>query len=178
MNFQDGLDILLDVAKHVKAMGRHDVHFTCVGKGPELKTLKRMVVDMGLEDTVEFTGRISDQELLEILSTADVCVNPDRPTEMNDVSTMIKIMEYMALGKPIVQFDLKEGRFSAQGASLYASKQDGAKDFAQKIIWLLDRPEERRKMGEIGRKRVHEELAWQYSVPKLLAAYHEALRGS
>jgi glycosyltransferase involved in cell wall biosynthesis len=175
MNFQDGLDILLRVAKHVKTMGRQDVHFTCVGKGPELKALRRMVVDMGLEGTVEFTGRISDQELLEILCTADVCVNPDRPTEMNDLSTMIKIMEYMALGKPIVQFDLKEGRFSAQGASLYASKQEGAKDFAEKIVWLLDRPEERRRMGEIGRKRVHLELAWQYSAPKLLAAYREVL---
>ena len=175
MNFQDGLDILLDVAKHVKAMGRYDVHFTCIGRGPELKTLRHMVQRMGLEDTVEFTGRVSDKELIEILSTADVCVNPDRPTEMNDISTMIKIMEYMALGKPIVQFDLKEGRFSAQEASLYASKQEGAKDFADKIIWLLDRPEERRKMGEVGRKRVDEELAWQYSVPKLLAAYQEAL---
>jgi glycosyltransferase involved in cell wall biosynthesis len=132
---------------------------------------------MGLEDTVEFTGRISDQDLIEILSTADVCVNPDRPSEMNDISTMIKIMEYMALGKPIVQFDLKEGRFSAQDASLYASKQVGARDFAEKIIWLLDRPEERRKMGEFGRKRIEEELAWRYSVPKLLAAYQEALRG-
>jgi glycosyltransferase involved in cell wall biosynthesis len=175
MNFQDGLDILLEVAKHVKAMGRHDVHFTCVGKGPELKTLRRMVLDMGLEDTVEFTGRISDQELVETLSTADVCVNPDRPSKMNDVSTMIKIMEYMALGKPIVQFDLKEGRFSAQEASLYASKQEGAKDFAKKIVWLLDRPEERRRMGEIGRTRIHKELAWQYSVPRLLAAYDDTL---
>ncbi len=176
MNFQDGLDILLDVAKHVKAMGRHDVHFACVGRGPELKKLQRMVQQMGLEDTVEFTGRVSDQELIEILSTADVCVNPDRPSEMNDISTMIKIMEYMALGKPIVQFDLKEGRFSAQKASLYASKQEGARDFAEKIIWLLDRHEERRRMGEIGRKRIEEELAWKYSVPELLAAYQEALR--
>lgn len=175
MNFQDGLDILLEVAKHVKSMGRCDVRFTCVGKGPELKTLRQMVADMGLEDTVEFTGRISDQELIEILSTADVCVNPDRPTEMNDVSTMIKIMEYMALGKPIVQFDLKEGKFSAQGASLYAKKEGGTREFAEKIIWLLDRPEERRKMGEIGMKRVHEELAWQYSVPKLIGAYQRAL---
>jgi glycosyltransferase involved in cell wall biosynthesis len=175
MNFQDGLDILLDVAKHLKAMGRDDVHFTCVGGGPELKKLRQMVRELGLEDTVEFTGRVSDQELLEILSTADVCVNPDRPTEMNDISTMIKIMEYMALGKPIVQFDLKEGRFSALEASLYASKQEGARDFAQKIIWLLDRPGERRKMGEFGRKRIEEELAWNYSVPSLLAAYREAM---
>jgi glycosyltransferase involved in cell wall biosynthesis len=177
MNFQDGLDILLDVAKHVKAIGRHDVHFTCVGRGPELKKLQQMVQQMGLEDTVDFAGRVSDQDLIEILSTADVCVNPDRPSEMNDLSTMIKIMEYMAIGKPIVQFDMKEGRFSAQEASLYASKQEGAADFAEKIIWLLDKPEERRKMGEFGRKRIEEELAWRYSVPKLLAAYQEALGG-
>lgn len=175
MNFQDGLDILLGVAKHVKDMGRCDVHFTCVGRGPELKKLQQMVQQMGLEDTVDFTGRVSDQDLIEILSTADVCVNPDRPSEMNDISTMIKIMEYMALGKPIVQFDSKEGKFSAQEASLYASKQDGAADFADKIIWLLDRPEKRMEMGEFGRKRIEEELAWEYSVPKLLAAYREAL---
>jgi glycosyltransferase involved in cell wall biosynthesis len=175
MGVQDGLDILLDIAQQVKGSGRSDVLFTCVGGGTELNKLKKMVEDKDLVDTVHFTGRVSDEDLLEILSTADVCVNPDRPSEMNDISTMIKIMEYMALGKPIVQFDAKEGRFSAQEASLYASKDDRVADFAAKIIWLLDRPEERKKMGELGRKRVEEQLAWEYSVPKLLAAYREAL---
>ena len=178
MNFQDGLDLLLGVAKCVKDNGRQDVHFTCVGRGPELQKLREMTQQMGLADTVTFTGRVSDEELLEILSTADVCANPDRPSEMNDMSTMIKIMEYMALGKPIVQFESKEGRFSAQEASLYASKQGGIEEFASKIVWLLDRPEERRKMGEFGRKRVEEQLAWEYSVPKLVAAYQKALDGS
>jgi len=177
MSIQDGLDILLDVAQHVKNSGRCDVFFMCVGGGTELNKLKEMVEDRDLLDTVHFTGRVSDEDLLEILSTADVCVNPDRPSEMNDISTMIKIMEYMALGKPIVQFDSKEGRFSAQEASLYAGKDDGVADFAAKIIWLLDRPEERKKMGEFGRKRIEEELAWEYSVPELLAAYREALHG-
>jgi glycosyltransferase involved in cell wall biosynthesis len=124
---------------------------------------------------VTFTGRIPDQELLEILSTADVCVNPDKPCEMNNISTMIKIMEYMALCKPVVQFDLKEGRFSAAEASLYADPQGGARDFAARILWLLDHPEERKRMGEIGRKRVEQELAWKFSVPHLLAAYDRAL---
>lgn len=177
MNFQDGLDLLLGVAKCVRDTGRQDVHFTCVGRGPELQKLREMTHQMGLGGTVTFTGRVSDEELLEILSTADVCVNPDRPSEMNDMSTMIKIMEYMALGKPIVQFDSKEGRFSAQEASLYASKQGGIEEFAAKIIWLLDRPEERKKMGEFGRMRIEDELAWEYSVPHLLAAYREALHG-
>ena len=127
---------------------------------------------------MNFTGRIPDQQMLEILSTADVCVNPDKPCEMNDISTMIKIMEYMALGKPIVQFDLKEGKFSAQEASLYADSHDMVTDFAAKILWLLDNPEERKRMGEFGRKRVEQELAWEYSVDNLLESSHDVLSGA
>ena len=171
MSVQEGLDILLEVAEHIRESGRGDVHFTCVGGGPGLPGLRKMVQDKNLGDMVNFTGRIPDAELLETLSTADVCVNPDKPCEMNDVSTMIKIMEYMALGKPIVQFDLREGRFSAQEASLYSSKEDQVASFAEKILWLLDHPEERQRMGEFGRKRVETELAWEYSVVSLLEAY-------
>jgi glycosyltransferase involved in cell wall biosynthesis len=171
MSDQEGLDILLDVALHLKNIGRTDIHFTCVGGGPALASLRKMVEDKNLGDTVDFTGRVSDEDLLETLSTADVCVNPDRPCEMNDISTMIKIMEYMALAKPIVQFNLREGKFSAQEASLYADTQNQVDDFAAKITWLLDHPNERKRMGEFGRRRVEKELAWEYSVKNLLAAY-------
>ena len=130
-----------------------------------------MVTDKGLDEMMDFTGRVSDERVLEILSTTDVCVNPDKPCEMNDISTMIKIMEYMALGKPIVQFDLKEGRFSAGEASLYSDNANQVPDFAAKILWLLENSEERKRMGEFGRKRVEEQLAWEFSVASLLAAY-------
>jgi glycosyltransferase involved in cell wall biosynthesis len=175
MNYQDGLDILVEVAEYIKNLGRTDVGFLCVGGGPELPGLRRMVKDRHLGDTVSFTGRVPDADLLEALSTADVCVNPDRPCEMNDISTMIKIMEYMALGKPIVQFESKEGRFSAQEASLYADKVNPIRSFAEKILWLLDRPEQRQRMGQFGRRRVETELAWEHSVSNLLAAYDRAL---
>jgi glycosyltransferase involved in cell wall biosynthesis len=171
MSAQEGLDILLDVAEHIRNLGRQDVHFTCVGGGPGLADLKKLTQDRHLGDMVNFTGRVPDAELLAVLSTADVCVNPDRPCQMNDMSTMIKIMEYMALGKPIVQFNLKEGRFSAQEASLYSDKEKGVTGFAENVLWLLDHPEERQKMGEFGRRRVEKELAWEYSVENLLAAY-------
>jgi glycosyltransferase involved in cell wall biosynthesis len=174
MSVQEGLDILLEVAVHIREMGRRDVHFTCVGGGPGLASLRRIVEEKSLGDMVHFTGRVSDEELLEILSTADVCVNPDKPCEMNDISTMIKIMEYMALGKPIVQFNLREGKFSAQDSSLYADIRDQVPDFAAKILWLLDNPDVRQRMGEFGLKRVRNELAWEYSVPNLLAAYQRA----
>jgi glycosyltransferase involved in cell wall biosynthesis len=178
ISIQEGLDILLDVALCIKERGRRDIHFTCVGGGPGLAGLRQMVVDKDLGDMVNFTGRVSDEILLKVLSTADVCVNPDKPCEMNDISTMIKIMEYMALSKPIVQFDLKEGRFSAGEASLYASRQNMVLDFADKILWLLDQPEERRRMGEIGRHRVESKLAWKFSVKNLLEAYNRAFSQS
>jgi glycosyltransferase involved in cell wall biosynthesis len=178
MSIQEGLDILLNVALHIKKLGRNDVHFTCVGGGPGLAVLRKMTEEMDLTGMVNFTGRIPDQQLLEILSTADVCVNPDKPCQMNDLSTMIKIMEYMALGKPIVQFDLKEGRVSAGEASLYADNENQVADFANKILWLLDNPSEREKMGDFGRKRVETQLAWEYSVEPLLAAYQRAFEKS
>src|ERR1700735_1597661 len=123
---------------------------------------------------VTFTGFVPDAEMVEILSTADVRVNTDLPSGMNSMSAMIKIMEYMALGKPIVQFEGTEGRFSAQDASLYSNGSDQTADFADKILWLLDHAEERERMGQFGRMRIEKELAWEYSVRHLLAAYDRA----
>jgi glycosyltransferase involved in cell wall biosynthesis len=131
---------------------------------------------LGIAEYVTFTGRVSDTEMLAMLNTADVCVNPDVANEMNDKSTMNKIMEYMALGKPIVQFDLTEGRYSAQHASLYARPND-PEDLAVKIETLLDNPDLRVAMGELGRKRVVQELAWEHEAPKLLAAYECVWKG-
>jgi len=171
MGAQEGIDLLLEAARHlIVDMGRKDVHFGLVGGGTSLDQMKQLAVKLGIADHVTFTGRVPDQDLLEMLNTSDVCVNPDVANDMNDKSTMNKIMEYMALGKPIVQFDLAEGKVSAQEASLYALKNDPV-DMAKKIAELLDDPERRARMGEYGRHRVVNELEWQYEAPKLLAAY-------
>lgn len=177
MGKQEGIDYLLRAAKHIIFdMGRSDVHFGLVGGGTSLDEMQAYAQELGIADYVTFTGRVPDQELLEMLNTADVCVNPDVANEMNDKSTMNKIMEYMALGKPIVQFDLTEGRFSAQQASLYAKHND-AVDMAQKIVELLDNPARREQMGKFGRHRVENELEWRYEAPKLLAAYDALFAG-
>jgi glycosyltransferase involved in cell wall biosynthesis len=171
MGRQEGLDYLLHAARHIVfELKRTDVHFGLVGGGTSLAEMKALARELGVQDYVTFTGRVPDAELLAMLNTADVCVNPDIATEMNDISTMNKIMEYMALGKPIVQFDLTEGRFSAQGASLYARRNDPV-DLAAKIVELLDDPQRREAMGALGRRRVIDELEWRHEVPKLLAAY-------
>lgn len=168
---QEGVDHLLRAVSYiVTEKNRHDVHFTIVGSGTELEILKKYARELDIENYVTFTGRVSDQELLENLNTADVCVNPDIANEMNDKSTMNKIMEYMALAKPIVQYDLTEGLVSAQKSSLYAERNN-EKDFAEKILTLLDDPLLRKEMGEFGFNRVINELEWEYEAPKLLAAY-------
>lgn len=125
---------------------------------------------MALDDIVEFTGRVSDEKLLDYLNTADVCVNSDEYNKMNDKSTMNKILEYMALGKPIVQFDLTEGRYSAQAASLYA-EPNNAVDMAKKIIELLEDPDKRKRMSEYGRSRIIDELSWEHTSKTLLEGY-------
>ncbi len=177
MGKQEGIDYLLRAVQHmVIVMGRADVHFGLVGGGTSLEELKAYADELGVSDYVTFTGRVPDAALLSMLNTSDVCVNPDVANEMNDKSTMNKIMEYMALGKPIVQFDLTEGRFSAQDSSLYAAPNDHV-DLACKIVELLDDPERRVRMGELGRRRVEEELEWRYEAPKLLAAYNRVFGG-
>jgi glycosyltransferase involved in cell wall biosynthesis len=170
MGEQEGIDLLLETVAVLVARGRTDIQFCLVGGGPSLADLRARCARQGLDPYVTFTGRAPDADLFEVLSTADVCVNPDRVNAMNDKSTMNKIMEYMAFGKPIVQFEVTEGRISAGEASLYARPNDPA-DMADKIERLLDSPEERERMGAAGLARVRSQLSWAGQVPTLLAAY-------
>ena len=172
---QEGIEYLLEAAKYVKER-ENNVFWGIVGGGPHVETMRKQAHSMGLDDCVEFTGRVSDRQMLEYLNTADVCVNSDEYNSMNDKSTMNKILEYMALAKPIVQFDLTEGRYSAQEASLYAKKND-SKDMAEKIIELLKDSEKRKTMGEYGRKRVIEELSWEHTSQALLEGYERFFAG-
>ena len=171
MGKQEGIDLLLQavqlIVHHLK---RTDIHFGLVGGGTELPAMRELAKQLGVAEYVTFTGRAPDSELLEMLNTADICVNPDRANDMNDRSTMNKVMEYMALAKPVVQFDLTEGRVSAGDASWYARPNDVA-DLAQKMVALLADENQRIHMGAVGRQRIEQVLAWQHEAPRLLAAY-------
>lgn len=170
---QEGIDLLLEAMDYiVHTRGKENIQLVIVGGGPEVPTLEALSCELSLTDFVTFTGRVSEEDFLITLNTADVCVNPDRVNEMNDKSTMNKIMEYMVLAKPVVQFDVTEGRFSAQEASLYAAKNDPV-DFAEKILMLLGDEEKRKTMGAYGRDRVINMLSWDHEGPKLLAAYDQ-----
>lgn len=176
MGEQEGIDLLIDAVEHlVTATGRKDIQFVLVGGGPALEELKAMVSAKGLADYIYFTGRAPDETLFEVLSTMDLGVNPDRVNAMNDKSTMNKIMEYMALGKAMVQFDVTEGRYSAQEASLYAKPNDPV-DMADKIVALIEDPARRAEMGDYGRQRVIEKLGWRHQIDPLIGAYKDALK--
>ncbi|MCW1989082.1 glycosyltransferase involved in cell wall biosynthesis [Bradyrhizobium diazoefficiens] len=173
---QEGIDLLLEAIKHIRwTRNRDNVQFVIVGSGRELEEIKKLAMALEVDELVTFTGRVDDATLFTILSTADVCVNPDRPSSMNDKSTMHKIMEYMALGKAIVQFDLTEGRFSAGEASLYVQNADTA-EFGDRILELVDDPVRRDAMGAFGQKRIHDELAWHHESTKLLGAYEKVFK--
>ncbi len=174
---QEGIPYLLEAARYIrKELGRDDICYAIVGGGTSLEELKSLSERMGLSDIVTFTGRVSDEVMLDYLNTADICINPDEYNPMNDKSTMNKVLEYMALGKPIVQFDLTEGRYSAGEASLYAKPND-AVDMAHKIVELLDHAEKRKEMSAYGRKRIVEELSWEHTSKALLEGYRAFFEG-
>ncbi|HVA00516.1 MAG TPA: glycosyltransferase family 4 protein [Terriglobia bacterium] len=175
MGPQDGLDLLLESIDFIVRSAKHDdVAFVLIGAGTELPLLKELAAQKGLDAHVAFTDRIPDAELAAYLSSADVCVAPDPKNPMNDKSTMNKILEYMAYGKPVVLYDLTEGRRSAEDAALYARPND-PEDFARQILALLDSENLRRTLGARGRKRIEESLNWDHEKRALLEAYDTAL---
>jgi glycosyltransferase involved in cell wall biosynthesis len=170
---QDGVDHLLRAAHRlVHVDGRRDVSFTLVGAGDSFEELKAMSRDLDLETYVEFTGRVPDEDVERVLATADVCVCPDPLNPLNDVSTMNKILEYMACGRAVVAYDLREHRYSAGDGALYAIPNDET-DLARQVAVLLDDPERRARMGAYNRKRFLEQMAWEYSAGELLRAYDQ-----
>ncbi len=174
MGPQDGVDYALrSLALLRDELGRDDWHAVFVGVGDTFDEMVALAKRLGLDDVVEFTGRIPDEDLVRYLSTADVCLSPDPHNPLNDVSTMNKVMEYMARSRPIVSFELTEARVSAGDAAVYAPANDEL-EFARLTARLLDDPEERARMGKLGKERVEGPLAWSNSRKALLAAYEAA----
>ena len=178
LNPQDGVDYLLRSLRDlVYKLNRKDFYCVIMGTGDSLEDLRALARDLNLDGYVELTGYVSEEDLMSNLSAADICVDPDPSSPLNDVSTWIKIMEYMALGKPIVTFDLKETRWSAQDAALYIKPNDEMA-FAEGIAKLMDRPDLRAQMGEYGRQRIQRDLKWDVVGQNLVRAYQKLLGAS
>jgi glycosyltransferase involved in cell wall biosynthesis len=168
---QDGVDHLVRAVRALREdLKRDDFHAVFVGGGPEQPMIRAYADAQGVADVCTFTGRVSDDDLCRILSSADVAVDPDPKTAWSDKSTMNKIMEYMFFGLPIVCYDLTEHRVSAQEAAVYVDANSD-RALAEGISALLDDPLRRARMSRCGAERVRQKLVWQHSVPPLLAAY-------
>lgn len=178
MAVQDGVEyIIRAVDELVRRRSFTDLIVYLIGDGDDRPRLQQLVEQLRLEEHVIFTGRIPDGPALEILSTADVFLSPDPSNPLNDLSTMTKVMEYMAMGKPIVSFDLKEARYSAGDSALFVASNDvGA--FADGIVAILGDPAASERMGQVGMARVEEQLSWQKQSEHLLDAYSSVLSGA
>lgn len=178
MGPQDGIDYALRALAYLRhEVGRTDLHTVFMGSGDAFDDMVALAAELDLDDCVEFTGRVSDADVRRYLSTADVCLAPDPKNPLNDVSTMNKIMEYMAMERPLVSFDLIEAKVSAADAAVYATPNE-VTEFGDLIAQLLDDPDRRARMGAIGRKRVEGELSWDHSRRHLIDAYDHLLGAS
>ncbi len=173
MGPQDGVDYAIRAIKIAKDLGLNNTAFTFIGSGDSFDDLVALTKDLQLENEIHFTGRVSDEELKQFLCTADFGIAPDPKNPLNDVSTMNKIVEYMAMSLPIISFDLKESKYSAGEAAIYV-KNDDERLMAESMISLINDPDMRKKMGEIGRQRVENMLAWDYS-RKILVEFYDRL---
>ncbi len=175
MGPQDGVDIAMQVADVVvHELGRSDIGFTLMGSGDSWQDLLALRDKLGLEDYVEMTGRVPDETVAAVLSTADIGISPDPKNPLNDVSTMNKTMEYMAFALPVVAFDLRETRVSAGEAGVYATPND-VHEMAKLLVELVDDEDRRKAMGAAGRARVESQLAWQHQAVRYRAVYDNLL---
>jgi glycosyltransferase involved in cell wall biosynthesis len=176
MGPQDGVDIVIKMADFVvHTLKRTDIAFTLIGSGDCFDQLVAMRDQLELKDFVEFTGRVPDETVRDIFSTADIGLSPDPKNPLNDVSTMNKTMEYMAFGLPVLAFDLRETRASAAEAGAYATPND-VEEMAHLFVELMDDEPRRRRMGAAGRRRIEEKLAWSHQEPGYLSVYDRLLK--
>ena len=173
MNLPDGVEEILYIAQEIILHRKINLKFILIGGGENQPNIVSLSKKLGLQDHLIFTGRIDDKTMLSKLRSCDICIQPDPFNPLNNVSTMNKIMENMALEKPFVAYDLIETRVSGGDCGLYAKIND-KNDFVDKIMKLADDPELRINLGLCGRKRIENHLVWSHSIPNLLSAYNNA----
>jgi glycosyltransferase involved in cell wall biosynthesis len=174
MGRQDGVDLFVRAAAVIAAERPGEVRFVAIGSGDQRDSLEAQAAELGLGQDLTFTGRLPDAEVRRYLATADVGVSPDPKNGFNELCTMNKTLEYMAMGLPTAAFDLEETRVSAGDAAIYAMPND-PRELASAILALIDDPERRAEMGRLGRERIAGPLSWSVSAGQLLAAYEAAL---
>ena len=175
MSTQENLDQLVDVAEILARRGRDDITFAAVGPGDAREPLLAAISARGLDDRFELPGQVDDDMVRAYLSTAHVCLSLESSSPLNDRSTMIKVLEYMAAERPVVQFPLAEMRHLCGDATAWAS--DPA-SMADEIVALIDDTGRADRLGAAARARIEDGLLWPDQVPRLIEAMETALEVS
>jgi glycosyltransferase involved in cell wall biosynthesis len=176
MTKNDSVEVVIEAGlRIVREKQRKDCYIVLLGDGDVRKTLQEQVEKEGMQHAFLFRGIVSHEEVMEYLDVAHVCVAPDLPNGLNEYLTLVKVLEYMKAGKPFVSFDLPETRMIAGEAGMYASN---VRDFADKIVELLDDPAEAQRLGALGKARVEREYLWSHSERELCRAYDGILGDS
>jgi glycosyltransferase involved in cell wall biosynthesis len=177
MNPQDGVDRFLEMARLVRHVHhRTDIGFVMIGNGDSFEGLVRRRDDWRLEDAVVMTGRIPWSDVIAALRATDICVQPDPPGKLNDHSTMNKLMEYMALGRAVVCYDLVETRVSGGDAVVYV-EGGGADELAAAVMALADDPDRIRAFQQAAAARVRDVLGWEHQADRLVGVYQKLFPG-
>ena len=167
---QDGVDDIAEILALLKHRSPGlDVHLTVVGDGDARPALETALAESGVSEDVTITGWVTPDRVRALIQEADICVDPAPPTTLNQRSTMIKLTEYLALGKPTVAYDLLEARRTAARAARLVEPGDPAA-FAEQIATLAEDSDQRAELSQ----RAHErgrELTWDRSERALIETY-------
>jgi glycosyltransferase involved in cell wall biosynthesis len=172
INPQDGVDKLLK-ALYYLVNDLKETNFICqiLGGGDSLPLMIQMAKDLKLDNFIEFKGWVTEKkEIKKYLHSSDICIEPAPDNELNRHSTFIKVMEYMAAGKPIVAYDLKETKISTNNSALLV-RPGKVKEFAKAIKKLIDEPQLRLELGNTGKNRIQNQLNWENTSLNLKRAY-------
>lgn len=170
---QDGVDNMIRVLHQLRTIhDRHDFIAVIVGDGPAAADLKKLAVELGVDDAIHMTGMVPFESVPAYVASFDICFTPDPSNAYNDSCTTIKTMEYMALSKPTVCFRTRENEFTAGEAAVYANNND-VTDFTRQTIRLMDDPDLRKSLGKIARNRIDDGLTWDHQAVALIALYDD-----
>ncbi|MGI6850717.1 glycosyltransferase family 4 protein [Mesorhizobium sp. 1B3] len=176
MGAQDGVETLVRAMAEIRHVRRRDdINCIIIGDGPELGRLKEIAASLDLDHSLQFTGYLSGPQLMAHLSALNLGVIPDPPNEFNDKLSMNKVFEYMMLGLPFVQFDLRQASSEAGSAALVV-REHSPQALANGIVELIDDPERRKRMGLLGRAVAEREFQWSLEARRYLDAYRNLLR--
>jgi glycosyltransferase involved in cell wall biosynthesis len=171
----DGVeDALHAIREFVHVRGRDDCSFAFIGDGERLAACKELAKTLGVQEYVTFTGWLEQDRAYDYLATADVALAADAKSPRSDTATMMKVLEYLSAGLPVVAYDVNETRVSAGEAAVYADA--GPRPYAAAIAALLDDPDRRAAMGEAGRRRIAEGLSWDHQKVAYIKVYDNLLR--